>query len=214
MRDYGKSRFELFEATERAALLPLPTDRFEVTEWKSATVNIDCHVAFGPRLYSAPHRYVREEVWVCARATLVQIFLRGRRIAVHARHGKDRYATIVEHLPSAHRQHAAWSPSRILSWALKLGPSTHALCSAILADRPHPEQGFRSCLGILRLAKKYGDGRVENACARCVAANVRSYRSVESVLQRNLDSQPLMQAEPAETPTLHENVRGPDYFVN
>ena len=149
MRDYGKSRLELYEATEGQALLPLPADPFEITEWKKATVNIDYHVAFGDRLFSVPHRHVGEEVWVCATASMVEILLRGRRIAVHRRHGRKRYETTTDHMPSAHRQHAEWTPSRILSWAGKLGPATQALCSAILADRPHPEQGFRSCFGDL-----------------------------------------------------------------
>jgi transposase len=214
MRDYSKSRLELFEMHERAALLALPADRFEITEWKKATVNIDYHVAFGDRLYSVPHRYLSEEVWVCATASMVEIQHRGRRIALHPRHGAKRFSTVTEHMPSSHRQHAQWSPSRILSWASKLGPSTHALCAAILADRPHPEQGFRSCLGILRLAKKYGDARVENACARCFAAHARSYRSVESVLKHGLDTQATLQSETAEPVIEHDNVRGPDYFVN
>jgi transposase len=214
MRDYGKSRAELFESRERAELLPLPQDRFEVTEWKKATVNIDYHVAFGERLYSVPHRYVGEQVWACATSTMVELQLRGRRIAIHARHGRDRYSTVPEHMPSLHRQHAEWSPSRILSWASKLGPGTHALCSAILHDRPHPEQGFRSCLGILRLAKKYGDARLENACARCFAAHARSYRSVESVLKAGLDAQSVPDTDTPETVLDHENVRGPGYFVN
>jgi transposase len=214
MREYGKSRYELFESLERAALLPLPADPFEITEWKEARVNIDYHVAFGERFYSVPYRYVGEEVWICAAITTLEVQHRGRRIAVHARHGRDRYSTVPEHMPSAHRQHAAWSPSRILSWASKLGPATHALCSAILSERPHPEQGFRSCLGILRLAKKYGDARVESACARCVAAHARSYRSVESVLKAGLDTQPVSESPDAERVIEHENVRGPDYFVN
>ncbi len=214
MREYGKSRLELFESIERAALLPLPTERYEITEWKKATVNIDYHVAFGPRLYSVPHRYLHEEVWICATASMVDVQLRGRRIAVHARHGRDRHSTVREHMPSAHRQHAEWTPSRILSWATRLGPSTRALCGAILAERPHPEQGFRSCLGILRLAKKYGDARVENACARCFAAHARSYRSVESVLRHGLDSMATLDAESEQNPVDHENVRGRDYFTN
>jgi len=215
MRDYGKSRLELFESTERSALLPLPTDPFEISEWKKAKVNIDYHVAFDERLYSVPHRHVGEEVWVCATASMVEIQLRGRRVAVHRRHGQGRYATDTAHMPSAHRQHAQWSPSRILSWAGKLGPATHALCSAILAERPHPEQGFRSCLGILRLAKKYGDERVENACARCFAAHARSYRSVESVLKHGLDAQTALDANATEEFLIeHDNVRGPDYFTN
>ena len=214
MREYGKSRLEMFESLERAALLPLPTERYEITEWKKAKVNIDYHVSFGDRLYSVPHRYLGEEVWICATASMVEVQLRGRRIAVHARHGRDRHSTLREHMPSAHRQHAEWTPSRILSWAGQLGPSTRALCGAILADRPHPEQGFRSCLGILRLAKKYGDARVENACARCFAAHARSYRSVESVLRLGLDSKTTLDAEPEQAAVDHENVRGRDYFTN
>ena len=115
---------------------------------------------------------------------------------MHARHGRDRHSTLREHMPSAHRQHAEWTPSRILSWAGRPGPSTRALCGAILADRPHPEQGYRSCLGILRLAKKYGDARVE------------------SVLRLGLDSQPMVDVQASQAPVDHENVRGPDYFVN
>ena len=118
-------------------------------------------------------------------------------------------------MPSSHRAYAEWTPSRILSWAEKLGPAALALCSGILTDRPHPEQGFRSCLGILRLAKKYGNERLENACARCVAANAKSYRSVESVLRHGLDTLPICDvSDVTSTPLEHENVRGRDYYVN
>ncbi len=215
MRDYGKSRLEMFEELERPALLPLPHDRLVITEWKKAKVNIDYHVELDRRLYSVPHRYVGEVVWICATSTTVEIQLRGRRIAVHARAGALRHSTVPEHMPSSHRAHAEWTPSRILSWASKLGPSTHALCEAILADRPHPEQGFRSCLGILRLAKKYGDTRVEAACARCVAVRARSCRSVESVLRHGLDTLGVDDvSDVADAPLDHENVRGRDYYVN
>jgi transposase len=213
MRDYRASRHDLFESVERASLLPLPTDSFEITEWKQVTVNVDYHVAFDDRLYSVPHRYVHQRVWVCATSTTVEVQLRNSRIAAHPRFGKDRIATTPGHLPRSHREQAEWTPSRILSWAEKLGAGTHALCSAILRDRPHPEQGFRSCLGILRLAKRYGDERVERACARCFAAHARSYRSVDSMLRHGLENAP-------SAPTLvapiadHENLRGPDYYVN
>jgi transposase len=176
-------------------------------------VNVDYHVKFDDRLYSVPYRHVHQEVWVCATATTVEIQLRGRRIAIHPRNGKDRFATIPGHLPSSHRAHAEWTPSRILAWAEKLGPGTHELCSAIMRDRPHPEQGFRSCLGILRLAKRYGDERLERACARCVAVHARSYRSVESMLRHNLERAET--AEPTQSPvTDHENLRGRNYYVN
>jgi transposase len=214
MRDYRASRLGLFEQVERSELLPLPTDRFEITEWKQATVNLDYHVAFDDRLYSVPHRYVHQQVWVCATTTTVEILLRSSRIAAHPRSGKDRFATTPGHMPSSHRAQAEWTPSRILSWAEKLGPGTRALCSAILHDRPHPEQGFRSCLGILRLAKRYGNERVERACERCVAAHARSYRSVESMLRRGLESTPRAQPTAAAPIADHENLRGPHYFVN
>lgn len=215
MRDYGKSRLEMFDSIERSELRTLPNDRLVITEWKKAKVNIDYHVEFGPRLYSVPHRYVGEVVWICATPTAVEIQLRGRRIAVHARDGRGRHSTMPEHMPRSHREHAEWTPSRILSWAAKLGPATRELCDAILAERPHPEQGFRSCLGILRLAKKYGDERVEAACSRCVAARARSYRSVESVLRHGLDKIAITDvSEVVSAPLDHENVRGRDYYVN
>jgi transposase len=172
MRTYGKSRRELFESLERATLLPLPAERFELTEWKKAKVNIDYHVAFRERMYSVPSRYLHEEVWICATASSVEVQLRGRRIAVHARNGNGRYSTVREHMPSAHRAHADWTPSRILSVAQHVGAATHALCTAILSERPHPEQGFRSCLGIVRLCKQYGDARVCTSSSIAIRTSV------------------------------------------
>jgi transposase len=116
-------------------------------------------------------------------------------------------------MPSSHRAQAEWTPSRILAWAEKLGPSTRALCDAILRERPHPEMGFRSCLGILRLAKRYGDERLERACTRALTAHARSYRSVESILRHGLDGAPLAEEAPSLVAE-HENLRGPDYYLN
>jgi transposase len=116
-------------------------------------------------------------------------------------------------MPRSHREQAEWTPSRILGWAEKLGPGTRALCDAILSERPHPEQGFRSCLGILRLAKRYGDARLESACTRAVAANARSYRVVDSMLRRGLEGAPIVEDAPSLVAD-HENLRGPDYYVN
>jgi transposase len=213
MRDYKASRRELYERFERAALLALPADRFDVTEWKLVTVNIDYHVAFDERLYSVPYRYAHEKLWVRATASTVEVLRRGKRIAAHPRRGSDRYVTVPEHMPSSHRAQAEWTPSRILAWAEKLGPNTRALCDAILLERPHPEMGFRSCLGILRLAKRYGDERVERACARAVAVHARSYRSVDSMLRLGLDRTPLAETT-SSLVAEHENLRGPDYYMN
>ncbi len=212
MRRYGKSRRELFEAMERAVLRPLPAERFEYADWLMPRVNIDYHVVVDHHLYSVPYRLVHEQVDVRVTDTVVEIFFRRDRVAAHRRsYARGGFTTMREHMPSSHRAHAEWTPTRILSWAQKLGPAAHALCDAILSDRPHPEQGFRSCLGILRLAKRYGDERVEAACARAVAVKARSYRHVESILKNNLDR--VAAPGPATSPRIdHENVRGRDYY--
>lgn len=219
MKRYGKSRKELFEDIERRALAPLPATSFEYADWKKARVNIDYHVVFDDHYYSVPHQHVHAEVWVRATVTTIEIFLRGRQLAVHPRsRARGKHTTNPEHMPSAHRAHAEWTPSRILAWAEKTGPATRELCAAILADRPHPEQGFRSCLGILRLGKRYGEERLEAACARAVRVRARSYRHIESILKNGLDRVPLPGDGGDERSALprveHENVRGPDYYLN
>lgn len=216
MRDYGKSRRELFDALERGALLPLPERIFECAEWKSAGVNIDYHVAYDHHFYSVPHALVHERVDVRATASTVELFHRGIRIAAHPRsyvHGK--HTTVPEHMPAAHQKHATWTPSRLITWARTIGPSTGALVEAILEGRRHPEHGYRSCLGILRLGKRYGDARLEAASARALTVGARSYRHLESMLKHGLDRTPLPLADsPAPSPqrSTHENVRGPDYY--
>ncbi len=124
------------------------------------------------------------------------------------------HTTVPDHMPVAHRQHMEWSPSRLLNWAATIGQQTRALVAAILADRPHPEQGYRSCLGILRLGKRYGDARLEAACARACAAGARSYRHVDSILKNGLDRVPLRSTVVATSAPIatHENVRGPNYY--
>jgi transposase len=124
-----------------------------------------------------------------------------------------RFTTVTEHMPSAHRAHAEWTPSRILEWAGKMGAATRALCEAILRERPHPEQGFRSCLGILRLGKRFGDERLEAACVRANRANARSYKHVESILLKGLDRAAIDES-PSTEPIVHENVRGPGEYLH
>jgi transposase len=145
-------------------------------------------------------------------AATVEIYLRGERVAAHARSTRRGvHTTVAGHMPKAHQAHAEWSPSRILAWAATLGPETAKLAEAILAARPHPEQGYRSCLGILRLSKKYGGERVEIACGRAMSVGARSYRHVESILKHGLDRiAPADAAGPARP--AHENIRGPGYY--
>jgi transposase len=212
MRRYGKSRRALFEEIERAALRPLPATRFEYSDWEKARVNIDYHVAVDGHLYSVPYRLVHEEVEARLTADVVEILHHRVRVASHRRSPmKGGFTTLAEHMPSAHRAHAEWTPSRILTWAGKVGASTRELCDAILADRPHPEQGFRSCLGILRLGKRYGDVRLEAACGRALRVRARSYRHVESILKNGLD-RVVATDEQTLLPLTHENVRGRDYY--
>jgi transposase len=212
MRRYGKSRRELFEQMERAALRPLPATRFEYVDWLNARVNIDYHVAVEGHLYSVPYRLVHERVEARIGADIVEILHGRTRVAAHRRsYVKGAFTTLTEHMPSAHRAHAEWTPSRILSWAGKVGAATRDLCEAILAERPHPEQGFRSCLGILRLGKRYGEVRLEAACNRALRVKARSYRHVESILKNGLD-RVAARDEQTTLSLTHENVRGRDYY--
>jgi transposase len=214
MRTYKASRRELFERLDKPALGPLPAEPFEASAWKRVALNIDYHVEFEGHLYSAPHALLREELWVRGTASSLEIFHLGSRVACHVRsHVRGGRTTQPEHMPSTHRAHAEWTPSRILGWAATVGENTRALCDVILRERRHPEWGYRSCLGLFRLAKKYGDARVEAASARALFAGARSYRHVLTILQHNLDGQPLPTPEtPAAAGASHENVRGPNYY--
>ena len=213
MRVYGASRQELFERIDRPALKPLPAERFEYAEWKTARVNLDYHVELDRHYYSVPYALAHESVELRFTAATVEVFLRGQRVASHARSAeRGRHTTTPEHMPKAHQKHLAWTPSRLIHWATSIGPGTAALVEAILADRPHPEQGYRSCLGILRLAKRYGPERLEAACTRAVAVRARSYRHVDSILKRGLDRVPLPAIGTRAAPTAHENVRGAGYY--
>jgi transposase len=215
MRVYGASRRELFERLDRPALLPLPDKRFEWGEWKTVTVNIDYHVEFDHHYYSVDYTRVHEKLEVRATAMVIEIFGGHRRVTSHVRsYQRGRHTTKAEHMPKSHQKHAEWTPSRIVHWAETIGPQTAALAQAILAARPHPEQGYRSCLGILRLAKRYGEVRVEAACVRAMSAGARSYRHVESILKHGLDRVTTPESvQPAtQMPLVHGNVRGRGYY--
>ena len=191
MRLYQATRWEQFERLDRPVLRPLPATPFVYGEWKVARVNVDYHVELRAHYYSVPFTLVHETVDVRFTATTVEIFHRGERMAVHRRsHVRGGHTTIAAHMPKAHQAHAEWTPSRILDWAQTMGPETHALADEILRDRPHPEQGYRSCLGLFRLGRRYGKTRLEAACARARAVGARSYRHVDAMLKHGLDRTP------------------------
>jgi transposase len=216
MRSYGASRRELFEQLDQPVLKPLPQQRFSHGDWKYAKVNIDYHVEVDKHYYSVPHALVHEKVEIRSTATTVEIFHDGRRLTSHARsYARGRHTTKAEHMPKSHQQHLEWTPSRLISWGASIGPSTGKLVATILDERRHPEQGYRSCLGILRLAKRYGEARLEAACARALVAGARSYRHLDTMLRKGLDRMPLPTARPSSTKStspVHPNVRGGRYY--
>jgi transposase len=207
------NRRHLFEALDRPALKPLPAGPYEYATWKLARVNVDYHVEVERHWYSVPYQLVGQQLDLRLTATTVEAFHRGRRVASHPLGGPSfRHTTAPEHMPAAHRAHLEWSPGRLLRWAQTVGPQTAALVEGILTGRPHPEQGYRACLGILRLGKRYGAERLEAACGRALALRSFSYRSVDSILKTGLDRQPLPAAAPPVARPPHDNLRGPTYY--
>lgn len=212
MKVLDASRAELFRSHDLPALKPLPSKPFEFARWKKARVNIDYHIEIEGHYYSVSYRLIGEKVDVRLTASTVEIFRKGRRHVAHARsYKKGRATTLEEHRPASHRAHLEWPPSRIISWAEETGPATAALVEGIMSSKPHPEMGYRACLGIIRLADRFGPDRMEAASKRAVSAGAFSYRSVKSILQSGLDR---VSEEQTERPALpeHENVRGPGYY--
>jgi transposase len=211
-RKLATSRRRLFEAMERQALRPLPTRRYEFASWKRAKVNVDYHVEHERgHLYSVPFKHVHQRADVRATANVVEVFVGGQRVASHQRSRRPGYITDPEHMPAAHRAHAGWTPSRLVSWGNSIGEPVGRLVEQILNSRPHPEHGYRACLGLRRLVSRYGAERVVAACERALAIKAVSYRSVDSILKNGLD-RVVVEAKPEQPPVAHENVRGADYY--
>ena len=207
------SRRSLFETVDRPALQPLPGERYSYGEWKTARVNIDYHIEFDRHWYSVPYQLTQREVEIRASASTVEIFHRGERVASHRRSSMPRrFTTIGEHRPKAHQRYLDWTPSRVIEWVGKIGPAAMEVATRILAANPHPEQGYRSCLGLIRLINDYTAERVEAAAQRAVAVNACTYQSVKSILKNNLDGQPVAPPADPTPPIDHPNVRGPGYF--
>ena len=207
------SRQSLFAKLDKPALKPLPQTRYELAEWKRATVHIDYHIEVDKHRYSVPYQLVSKKVDVRSTQTTVEVFCKGKRVAGHLRSPRPGgFTTQNEHMPKHHREYADWTPERLIRWAAKTGEDTAALIEVILASRPHPQQGFRTCLGIMRLAKRYGDARLEAACSRALYIKSYSYKSVESILKNGLDQRELPQAPAQQLAIDHSNVRGADYY--
>ena len=212
MRGFNASRAELFAALDEAALKPLPSEAYAFARWKRCRVAPDYHVEADGHWYSVPFRLIRELVDVRIADNTVEIFHKGLRIASHRRAPNRRgHTTVTDHMPSAHRRHGQWTPARLIAAAERIGPSTAALFEVMMADRPHPEQGFRTCLGILALAKSYGPTRLDAACRRGVLIKARSVASIRSILRNGLD-RAFVENVPDHEPLRHANIRGQGYF--
>jgi len=208
------SRCTLFETLERPALRPLPATRYEYALWKKARVNIDYHVSVENHAYSVPYTLVRQQVDVRLTATTVEILHRGRRVAAHLRSSvRGRFTTDPTHRPKAHQRHVEWTPSRVIAWGTSLGPTIGQLVQQLLESFPHPEQGYRACLGLFSLGKRYGPARLEAACARALHAGTPRYRSVKSILVAGLDRVSPDAQRTLVLPREHEHVRGPAYYA-
>jgi len=202
-----------FEEIDKPALKPLPAKRYEYADWTKVRVGPDYHVEVDGSYYSVPYELVKTQLEARATATTVEVIHQGKRVASHRRSTRrGQYSTLAEHMPRSHRAYAEWTPERIAGWASKSGPSVVEMVKKVMESRAHPQQGFRSCLGIIRLGKTYGSDRLEAACRRGLAIGAQSYKSIASILKQGLDSKPLDEHASTHEPIDHGNVRGPRYY--
>jgi transposase len=207
------SRASQFAVLDKPALNPLPAEPFDLSQWSRARVNIDYHIVFDTNYYSVPYNLVQELVEVRSTPTTVEVFHKGQRVASHLRgRGHGHAVTIAEHRPRSHQAHLEWTPSRMVHWAQTIGPHTARLFERIMNDKPHPEMGYRSCLGIIRLAGQYSPARMEAAAERALVTGACRYQSVKSILKNSLDAVPPVEPPASPSPPPHDNIRGAEYF--
>jgi transposase len=205
------TRKSLFDSIDRPALKPLPQHPYRFAEWKKARVHIDYHIEVDRYYYSVPHPLIKKQLDVRITDTTIECFYRNKRVASHLR-SDQRYTTVKEHMPPSHQKWADWTPDRFIRWAEKIGPQTARLINMALTSRPHPQQGFRSAMGILRLSNDYGDKRLEAACHRALVIGGVNYRSVASILKHSLDQKPLALTADEQPTIIHTNIRGHKYY--
>jgi transposase len=207
------SRASLFAELDRPALQPLPTERYILAHWKTVRASIDYHVEVDQHYYSVPYQLAGQQLEARFTAATVEILHAGKRVASHAHSSAAyRHTTVTEHMPKSHQAHLEWTPSRLIHWAESIGPATAEVVRCVLDKKPHPEMGYRACLGILKLEKVYSRSRLEAASQRAVQLQTCSYQSLKSILKRSLDQQLLLAPEPAPPSPQHENLRGPNYY--
>ena len=220
MKYFEASRKELWERFEKPNLKSLPQNKFEIPMFKNAKVNIDYHVEFQNFYYSVPYKYVGIPVLIKATKSILEIFYKNELIATHAKtdfvNPSGRHVTIAEHMPKKHDEYLKWTPERISNWAQNSGSNTRLLCEQIIKLKPIAEQGFRSCLGIMRLGDKYDKKRLDLACKIAMEKNQFRYKEVEIILKYEKDKIYLKKQEELKSPQIpvptHENIRGSQYY--
>jgi transposase len=213
-RKLDTTRARLFDELDRPALRPLPSEPFSLSAIKRVRVNIDYHVEVDGHYYSVPYQLIHQDLEAFISGSTIELVHRNRRIVTHVRSFvRGGHTTLPEHRSRNHQQYLEWTPERIIQWAKTIGPATAAAAASIMESRTYPEQGYRSCLGVMRLGKTYSNERLEAACARAVHSRVTSYKSIQSILKNGLDRQPL-RPEPQSVAhnVSHINVRGADYY--
>jgi transposase len=211
-RHLGASRRELFELLDRPALKPLPVASYVYAEWKQCRAGLDYHVDIGRHYYSVPHQLLKQKLWARITARTVEVYFKGQRVASHARtSGNHQHSTIRDHMPAHHRFREDWTPERIRGQAVRIGPNVEMFVDVIMRKKRHPEQAYRSCLGVIKLAKAFGSDRLDAACARALEINAHSYTSLHSILKNGLD-RPRRETTTDGPAITHPNIRGADYF--
>ena len=212
IRQYGKTRRALFEELDAPNLKPLPAEPWVHAEWRRCRVGIDYHIELHKHFYSVPYRFARSEVEVRYTIRTVEIFLRGERVAVHMRGSSNgRQTTITAHMPPNHQRYKEWTPTKIRSEANRIGPMLGILVDQIIKSRAHPEQGYRACVGIIGLEKRFGAERLEAAAKRALEFQVLNYPGIKSILEKELDRIP-RSGPPDQEPIQHANIRGSAYY--
>jgi len=207
------TRTSLFLELDKPALRPPPASPYQFAEWKKARVGIDYHIELGRHFYSVPYQLCGKELDVRATSSTIECFYKSKRVASHHRsQSKVGHTTVFEHMPKGHQEYAEWTPQRLVRWASETGESTAKLVSVILAKYHHPQHGFRTCLGIVSLAKRFEKERVEAACKRALAIGGTSFKSVKSILETGLDRKPLSEPITIKQSVAHENIRGTGYY--
>jgi len=201
-----------FEELDKPALKPLPATAYEYAEWKLARVGIDYHIEAKEHYYSVPYKLLKQQLYVRITRSTMECFFKGKLVAAHVRSYGKKYITLPEHMPKAHREQAQWTPERLIRWGRSIGDHTAIAANLIMSSRRHPQQGFRACMGLMNMGRKYGNNRLEAACSRAIITNCVSYKSIKSILKSGLDTQPLLSTESTPDIPGHGNIRGPQYF--